>query len=482
MKKFLLFFVMAVSTTLVMGQTGTLDDTFGTGGHLNYTGSDAFAILKSIILPNGKIVSIGNPVGFGESYVKRHNPDGSLDTTFQFQHSPTYLFNSATDIVALPDNKLLVALVATDDIENDEVKVTVMRLNENGSLDATFVSPEIDHIMGYRPFLFAENNGKSGLILPADDNLTGEVTIIKFTATGTLDTSFGTNGVKLFYVHPNPTGEVYFDEAGNPVTTNGQGNIYFTYEMDGALYVTKADLNFNASTVTELDSDFSQYTLVKGDFLYNIESRPTSIKVQRFYSNTMAPDITYGNQSITTLPISIGNQFDWFSRGVLQPDGKLLVVVIGEETTLVSRFNADGSVDTDFGTAGTMSYSYTLRTDEPSSAHFNNENQKLYVIHVNDDQDDPSFMITRIHLGNITAHVNENALSNYSVYPNPSSDFIVLPKNAQEISVMDGSGKIVLNKFLNQEVFDVTTLRAGLYILKIKTREGTEIKQKFVKK
>jgi hypothetical protein len=83
-----------------------------------------------------------------------------------------------------------------------------------------------------------------------------------------------------------------------------------------------------------------------------------------------------------------------------------------------------------------------------------------------------------------TAGLNDNALTQLSVYPNPTSDMLYLA-NADElgienISVYDISGKVVLSQNSTANQIDVSQLPQGIYLLKTTTGSSTT-SLKFIK-
>ncbi|MBI2258138.1 MAG: T9SS type A sorting domain-containing protein [Flavobacteriia bacterium] len=84
--------------------------------------------------------------------------------------------------------------------------------------------------------------------------------------------------------------------------------------------------------------------------------------------------------------------------------------------------------------------------------------------------------------------INEYALENWSIFPNPTNNFIYLKNNnltiEAEISLYTVDGQLVLNKKINEDFsskINLTSLNQGIYYLQIKDNQNTFIK-KIVKK
>lgn len=78
-------------------------------------------------------------------------------------------------------------------------------------------------------------------------------------------------------------------------------------------------------------------------------------------------------------------------------------------------------------------------------------------------------------IGNQVLSIDDNILSNISIYPNPTSDYIKfkLPSGVtiNETTVYDALGRITETNFSNNQV-DITALSKGIYTLKVHTNKG----------
>ncbi|MFT7352134.1 MAG: hypothetical protein ACI9XR_001904, partial [Flavobacterium sp.] len=74
--------------------------------------------------------------------------------------------------------------------------------------------------------------------------------------------------------------------------------------------------------------------------------------------------------------------------------------------------------------------------------------------------------------------------SNFTIYPNPSSDVISISNNnsvaINSIEVSDINGRIIKNVEVNSTTFSVRELNAGVYFLKVTTADGVGT-TKFIK-
>jgi uncharacterized delta-60 repeat protein len=127
---------------------GTLDSTFSPGGAdgdgklmVRPAGSESSGADLDL-QADGKIVITGRAGSTSAFGIARVNPDGTLDTSFGSGGMATYDVgpghDEASDVLALPDGKLILAghsIMTTGDGSAD---FSVARLNSDGSLDTTF--------------------------------------------------------------------------------------------------------------------------------------------------------------------------------------------------------------------------------------------------------------------------------------------------------------------------------------------------------
>ena len=80
-----------------------------------------------------------------------------------------------------------------------------------------------------------------------------------------------------------------------------------------------------------------------------------------------------------------------------------------------------------------------------------------------------------------TLSVDDNSLSNFSLYPNPSINSVELNSTntpISEISIYDLSGKLLLSKKYNSEIninLNTSNLASGIYLLKINNKKSIKL-------
>ncbi len=182
---------------------GALDSTFGSGGIvvLNVGSYDEFEAL--VLQPDNRIIVAGN-TDYTKFLLARYLADGTPDTTFGtngivFTDIAGSTQDFASDMIRQPDGKIVLA--GTIESTPSVFTFTLVRYNENGSIDTAFGTNGIVTI----PILCNNDfDAKAALqadgkiVVTAPGSVTGaaphDTTIVRYLPNGTLDTGFGTNG------------------------------------------------------------------------------------------------------------------------------------------------------------------------------------------------------------------------------------------------------------------------------------------------
>ena len=187
---------------------GTSDTTFNNSG-VNFTAIGSNAVLKSVLLqPDGKIAAAGfscltvsQCFSNGESFaVVRYNVNGSLDSSFDGDGIVTTNFENslalASEIILQPDGKIVAAGTVTGAVKS----FALARYNADGSLDTTFgnggrVVTSTGNENAFLNSVALQSDGRivvAGYSRPTSNY---DFTVARYTSSGTLDSSFGTNGI-----------------------------------------------------------------------------------------------------------------------------------------------------------------------------------------------------------------------------------------------------------------------------------------------
>jgi len=187
-------------------QNGTLDTTFGGDGRVltNFTAryDGAWGV---VIQADGKIVAAGDAgIGTGNSgfAIARYNEDGTLDATFSGDGKVVLQFTTKDDPVAGvaldADGNIVVSGGAA--ANGADPKLAVARLTPNGTPDATFSG---DGKVITNTITTGASDFANSVVVQADGKIVAgglsgkRFALVRYNASGTLDTSFGGDG-KVF--------------------------------------------------------------------------------------------------------------------------------------------------------------------------------------------------------------------------------------------------------------------------------------------
>jgi len=335
---------------------GSLDTAFGSGGKVTTDfGGDDDAVSVAI-QSDGKIVAVGGTcrnsalgctimTGSGYDYaIARYNTNGTLDGGFGSGGQVITDFNGGLDfassVVIQHDGKIVVGGTSCADssmfcVFTGGVQFSLARYNTDGSLDSSFGSggkvftpvPQF----GYLKTLALQTDGKIVAVGLAHPNGDADYAVARYNVDGTLDSSFGNQGIVTTDFNSTP---------GNPSVDTAYG---VAIQTDGKIVASGA-----SETLTE---NFFNLSMAR----YNTDG-------------TLDSSFGNGGRVLT----SISGKDDQGASIALQSDGKILVggiaggfvMINGDEAFIVddntvggsdfalARYNTDGSLDTTFGDQG----------------------------------------------------------------------------------------------------------------------------------
>lgn len=354
--------ITAWLTNPVHAQPGTLDPSFNPSDAGFGSGDEGNGIiLRSVVQPDGKIILGGGFTIYGgqiRSGVVRLNADGSVDQTF----NPGTGINGVVYSVALqPDNKII--LVGGFTSYNGTPRNRVVRINADGSIDNTF-NPGT----GANDTLWAVGLQSDGKII-----LGGELTsfngtacqrLIRLNTNGSLDATFNSGGTG-----PNAdvlTLSVASDNkiiaGGLFVQYNGTARSGFTRtNADGTVdntFAIGAGAN-NGVLGSAIQSDGK--VLIGGAFT-SIGGTPNINRIVRLNID--------GSRDATFNTGAGFNSQVWVIT--VQADGKVLVggdynTFNGSPQNFIARLNTNGSLDNTFNVgsgANSSVYAISVKSND----------------------------------------------------------------------------------------------------------------------
>ena len=330
---------------------GTIDSTFGSSG-VAIAPFKTFSEATSIaIAPGGKIVVGGFAVRIGLNEgttsifaVARFNPNGTLDTSFGTNGTTTTAFSGVASgvqaIAVQPDGKVVAvgSEAASVDLAQSTISTdssfAAARYNIDGSLDGTFgtggrVTTTFSGSAGVDPTAIVLQS--NGAIVAAGLGYLGTnqgIALARYTASGTLDTSFNGSGTTFVPVLPiNPSLPSQLGAATGAVAIQADGKIVAS---DG----------IGVATV----------------FVGGVESFPPVPSVVRLNANGSL-DPSFGTKGLATVGLGVDGGIG-ASTLTIQPNGQILAggYDAGANSSSVGlfRLNPNGSADTAFGVGGSI--------------------------------------------------------------------------------------------------------------------------------
>ncbi|RMA66073.1 T9SS type A sorting domain-containing protein [Ulvibacter antarcticus] len=483
MNKNIQLILLSLLSMVIYSQDGTLDTAFGGNGFVVTDFYGEHDQSHSIIQQSdGKIVSFGFAEYGNIDILARYLPNGDLDVTFgtngkvvhDLDSDHGYIFYVDTSLHQQSDGKIITA--ATYLNTNGEQDIIMVRYLENGNIDTSF------GIDGLVKTHFGVDEIASTLLLPDGKIVVGGTSTVgdsryllvaKYLSNGSLDISFGVNGMVTSYINDYPT-------YAFPLVLQPDGKILIAYRKQESnnlrtlmfqryLENGQLDTSFgNAGTVT---------TNIVAGLLYGtiaLKSNGNILAAIRLGDPILAqflpngePDISFGTNGRKSIDVPSRIPFK------LLLDENENILISGNEfgfeigSYYLTRFDPDGELDPTFGSNGETILGFESGEIIMQSDH------KILITGCTYWYSGPvDFVIAR--LNNDVLDVSESQLENFVLYPNPSNGIFTLKSMSGFTSEMtfvvtDVSGKILQKSTITDIHTDINLSEAsnGLYFLKV---------------
>ena len=351
---------------------GELDPTFGAGGKI-ITDLPGDNLARQVeVQPDGKIVALVHQSGVNAPrHLLRYNPDGTLDASFGA--SGVLIGSFGDGFVILPDGKLLVVG------KTNSYRLAVYRFNSNGAPDATwgaggvvtanegFNGEEIIVQPDGKIVVFS-NNLLSDCGLPGCGGLFTYVR--RFNANGTLDATFGTNGLYSFD-YKGSVVEVRLQRDGKILFL--QGDSIFRFRIGRVNANGTLDTTFNAYCYEYGGCQPNGYLPIYTDRITgntfdlqtdgkivvaqtSVDSRGlTTSFIYRYDASGRFLDSSFGRFGSVTIAPQSDAYFE-LNSVIVQRNGRIIAggtkVTGSSRSFALVRFNRNGEIDRVFGTNG----------------------------------------------------------------------------------------------------------------------------------
>jgi uncharacterized delta-60 repeat protein len=443
---FIITVLMALCGSVTGQTTGALDLTFNSTGKVIYNRDNMDLYQDVKVQEDGKIVAVGTsytPSWSAVIEVTRYLPSGAFDPSFgiggHYNYS-TGIETGANKCIIKDDGKILICGYTTD---YATYSLLILQLNANGTPDPTFGANGVvkTQTNSGEKNAFAMAIQDDGKILLAgyavNNDYRNAPIVLRFSAAGVLDASFGTNGVATVPVteSDNDFSAIAVQSDGKIVAAGhiSNGLSWFSllvarFNSNGNLdagYGTGGVINLNLGNV---DDEFYDVQLTANDeaILTGFTVSQSDLKYHLLlmkFDNGGYPSISFGLDGYTIwgdVPYTFGDAM------VLQPDGKILVagstgdLAPNNNDWALWRFNADGNIDASFGTNGVVTTEFFGNADEALGIALHED--KIVVAGKTRNADNKlDFAVARyLNDVNVGVTVPESALlPNFTVAPNP---------------------------------------------------------------
>jgi len=360
---------------------GDLDTSFSSDGYATLNGAQFFDVA---IQTDGKILAAGvaaSPEGAGPA-VARFNTDGSLDASFGnggvsiiLGSDPEQVLGFALAVI-LQGNKILLA-GATGAPGQCGGDFLILRLNQNGSLDSTFgtggvTSVNINNGDIASSIAFQGNKiivgGGSGITQQAEScTLPTHYALVRFDSNGGLDTTFGVGGI---VERPGVFGRIgnIVVLADGRIVMLGEANLNAGFDLLSFLSDGAVDSNFCGDSHSV--ATFGVVTLA-GEIALTADGKIVAAGYAFAGGNNFVEAVARfdSNGCLDTSFNGTGKVLGTFaaeslriSSVAVQGDGRIIVAGVGDVDPtsgfdprfVLSRWNANGSLDTSFGVNGNV--------------------------------------------------------------------------------------------------------------------------------
>ncbi len=460
--------------------------------------------------PDEKLVMTGlskNPAtGSFELCITRLLTDGDFDTTFNADGNCFVSMGNQQSIGGMtpkvkiaPDGKIVVVNSgrATGGASQD---MMICRLDTNGYLDTTFNSTGVVFIdmlgSNTQPdqanALDIDANGNiyaAGVTRTGTSPLDNDFAVVKINVNGQLDSSFDTDGKKLF----NPSG---LAEYGRSIKIQNDGKIVLGGNAGANMYLLRfdttgtLDLTFNttgtiniafqlSSDMGDMDIDGLGRIVIAG----KLNTSNSNIATARFLP-TGAPDNNYGFNGKYTF--NIGGAASTITSMHIQNDYKIVLGGFNLDTAqannfMITRIDTGGTIDLSFNSIGFVSQPVLAGNidEEGNGMAVMNDGRIMmtgtivFSSAVNED-----IGVFRVKPVLVTGIQQPNNYTSIRPYPNPfTNELIVVSRFESAAQMSDISGRTVLNVQLVPGMNRVDTghLPAGVYFINVEGEKGLKV-------
>ena len=493
----------------VLSQNISLDTTFGANGYqFEYGVFSGNYKTASVLLANQQIIVAGTKNASTEFYVSKYNTDGSFDTSFGtngFGSTTTSSIanqkESVYTIALQQDGKIVIA--GKSDINSSlsgfYYNAFLARLNADGTLDATFgnngyVKTELGSNEDFINDIFITNTNTIYAVSHSIDG-TGKNTaqVLKYNTNGSLDSSFGSNGILNITSTDELSLTTIFVQSDNSIllsgsktdTANNKDFLLTKLNSDGSF-----DTSFgsNGKVITDfgyLNETINNFVVTDSKIIATGTISSTSflphIGIASYnFDGTLDTSFSTDGKIIETPDNS--NYSTCFGTDLnIMPNGKLLVSgnAIGNNNydLILVSYNTDGTKDTNFGSSGQyLHQNSTLQEFSNNVLILNNEKILTIGVKTSSANTSPQTMLVRFKDAFTLSTDNFELNSSIEIYPNPTHDLLKINSktNINKITLYSITGKLI-KTYKASNMISIGSLKTGTYIIEVSNNEKSYV-------
>ena len=297
---------------------GVLDSAFGVNGKITTDFSGSWEEANSVALQGNKIIAAGfthdydSTTTYSDFALARYTADGKLDSSFGVNGKTTTDFDNETDVInsiVLQGDKI----IAAGYNGYDNPKFALTRYTENGILDSTFgVNGKVT--TGFGGDIANAVTLQGNKIIAAGFS-NGAIALARYSANGTLDSSFGVNGRVITYLNGSNSVANSISLQGDKIMVGGTittfGDIdtsHFVLVRYSANGVLDSSFGDNGKVITDLGSyseeansiALQQDKIILAGYTYNADTYTRDIALVRYLADGMLDSAFGENGKVTT--------------------------------------------------------------------------------------------------------------------------------------------------------------------------------------
>lgn len=479
--------VVLLSLTHLLSYGQSLDSTFSNDGIVNMFfdkpvtgGADVFVAVEQ--QSDLKLIATGN-----QFITIRYHRDGKVDSSFgtngRLKPQDIYdIYGGPSNLLIQPDGKFI--LTGTSELQSSTSKndFTAIRFNKDGNVDSTFGMHGIVvlPLSPYHDWCEGSALQKDGKVLLCGSIYHGDsLAIVRLNVNGTVDSSFGNNGLvtasygvydtELVSIVVRDNGKIV---AGGDISDSPIKFIITQYLSNGEIDTTFGNKGVTITNGTRIAHDMAlqkdgKAVIVGRDvFTGGIVAR---------YNVDGTLDNTFGSGGIVFITSALGTvgteQVEVEGTGGIFLSGHIYIGTY--EDMYLIKLNSDGSIDNSFSQGGivTRISDYWERTHGMILQH---DGKIVTVGGVRPDKSSNQYVLMRYN--RFPVSVSEFDKAKLHIYPNPISEAITIKSNKviSQIRLTNMSGSLLkmFNISSNSTSIQLKDLPAATYLLHVSDGEG----------